>query len=73
MANDNPLPERKFNPTQVAWTIRDFCADTRLSQSYIYELLSLGAIPSAKIGGRRLITISPREFITSRASGVAGD
>jgi hypothetical protein len=42
-----------------------WCADTDLSPAYCYELIAAGTVESVKIGGKRLITTSPREFVES--------
>lgn len=54
------------NPdNQVAWTVKDWCAATTLSPAYTYELLAAGELKSAKVGNKRLITTSPRDFIAA--------
>ena len=54
---------RPFNPNQVSWSVKNWCADTDLSPAYCYELIAAGTVESVKIGGKRLITTSPREFV----------
>jgi hypothetical protein len=57
------MPRRQANLDQVAWSVKNWCADTDLSESYAYELIGAKVIDSVKIGGKRLITTPPREFI----------
>ena len=52
-------------PDQVAWSVRNWCASTDLSPAYCYELLAAGKIEAVKIGGKRLITTAPRDFLAS--------
>lgn len=59
------MSQRPFNPNQVSWSVRSWAADTDLSPAYIYELIAAGTIRSTKIGGKRLITTPPRDFIAS--------
>ena len=46
--NSNP-PERK------AFSVNEFCRATSLGRTTVYALLKNGSLPSALIGGRRLI------------------
>jgi hypothetical protein len=57
------MSQRPFNPNQVAWSVKSWCADTDLSPAYCYELIQAGTIDSCKIGGKRLITTPPRDFV----------
>jgi excisionase family DNA binding protein len=57
----------KPNPEKVAWTVKTFCQAVEISNAYCYELLNAGTIQSVKVGGKRLIVTSPREFIASLA------
>ena len=55
------------NPDKVAWSIKNWCGDTDLSPAYAYELINEKKISSVKVGGKRLITTSPRDFLASLA------
>lgn len=50
-------------PEQVAWSVKSWCAATDLSPAYCYELLAAGKIEGVKVGGKRLITTAPRDFL----------
>ena len=62
------MSARQPRPTQVGWSVKNWCADTDLSESYAYELIGAKVIDSVKIGGKRLITTPPREFIARIAN-----
>lgn len=62
------MAEKQANPDQVAWSIKNFCAAVDISPAYAYELLAAGKIRAVKVGGKRLITTSPRDFIASLAA-----
>ena len=47
----------------LAWPVKKWCATVSLSESYAYELMSNGTLDSIKVGGKRLIVTTPREFI----------
>lgn len=53
------------NSEKVTWTVKGWCEAVELSSAYAYELMGAGIIKSVKIGGKRLITTSPRDFIAS--------
>lgn len=50
---------------QVAWGVRSWAASTDLSPAFVYELLAAGKLDSVKVGGKRLILTSPRDFLAS--------
>lgn len=54
---------QQFNPDKAAWSVKSWCACLDLSPAYAYELMAAGKVASVKIGGKRLITISPKEFL----------
>jgi hypothetical protein len=56
------------NPDKVAWSVKNWCRDTDLSPAYAYELINDKKISSIKVGGKRLITTRPLDFIASRAA-----
>ena len=58
-------------PEQVAWSVKHWCAATDLSPAYCYELLAAGKIEAVKVGGKRLITTTPREFLAGLRNEVA--
>ena len=47
----------------AAWRVKPWKKHVPLSDSQIWELIATGEIKSVKIGGCRLITESPEEFI----------
>jgi hypothetical protein len=66
------MSQRQVNPpTQVAWSVKNWCAATDLSPAYTYELIAAKVVKSAKVGGKRLITTSPRDFLASLAEDAA--
>ena len=48
---------------KVAWRPKEFLAAVPVSHSQLFEWLKDGTIPSAKIGGARMITESPQDFL----------
>lgn len=62
---------RQANPNQVAWSVKSWCADTDLSPAYVYELIAAKRISSAKVGGKRLITTKPADFVAALAEQAA--
>jgi hypothetical protein len=56
---------RQVNPNQVAWSVRNWCADADLGRAYVYELLAAKKLASVKVGGKRLITTPPATFLKS--------
>ncbi|EGX99734.1 hypothetical protein AZA_26558 [Nitrospirillum viridazoti Y2] len=60
--------------TKVAWTVAEFGQATSLGKTKIYGLMNDGTITSCKVGGKRLITVSPAEFLQAmpNASPAAG-
>lgn len=65
------MDTRVHNANKVAWSVSSWCHETELSKSYIYELIAAGKVRSVKIGGKRLITTPPRQFIDDLAEGEA--
>jgi hypothetical protein len=59
------MAQRPFNPNQVGWSVKSWCADTDLSVAYVRELIATRKVDSVKIGGKRLITTPPAKFIES--------
>lgn len=55
----------------VAWGLRDWCRATSLSKAFVYELIAAGKVESVRVGGKRLITTSPREFVARHAAMAA--
>lgn len=58
---------REPNPDKAGWRVGEWADDVGVSRSYVYELISTGAIKSVKIGTARIIVTPPREFLTERA------
>jgi hypothetical protein len=61
------MAAEQSNSEKVAWTVKGWCEAVELSPAYAYELMAAKRINSVKIGGKRLIVTSPREFIASLA------
>jgi hypothetical protein len=55
------------NADKVSWSVKNWCRDTDLSPAYAYELINDKKISSVKVGGKRLITTSPRDFVARLA------
>ena len=51
--------------TKAGWPIAEWGRDVGVSRSTTYELLGAGRIKSVKLGAKRLITTSPRDFLAS--------
>jgi hypothetical protein len=62
---------QQSNPDQAAWSIKSWCADLDISPAYAYELISAGRVESVKLGGKRLIVTSPKDFIARLAEEAA--
>jgi len=54
--------------TKRGWRINEWSRDTGIGRAYIYELLKDGVITSVKIGGMRIITTSPEDYLRSAAA-----
>jgi excisionase family DNA binding protein len=52
-----------FHVRKVAWRVGEWCAAMGLSRPYVQQLINEGEVPSIKVGGARLITMSPEDFI----------
>jgi hypothetical protein len=59
------MADTQPNHDKVAWSVKGWCAAVDVSPAYAYELMAAKTITSKKIGGKRLITTSPRAFIDS--------
>ena len=59
------------NNTQKGWRPNNFARDIGGSLSQVYEWLADGTLPSVKIGGMRIITISPEDFLARFADDKA--
>ena len=45
----------KSHPVALAFTITEVCSLTKLSRSFVYQLIASGALPAKKCGARTLI------------------
>jgi hypothetical protein len=53
---------------KAGWTVDQWKYATGLGHTTVYDLLKTGRIKSSKIGKRRIITTSPKEFLASEAT-----
>jgi hypothetical protein len=58
----------RSNPEKVGWRIKEWAAAVGLCRASVYNLLGDQKIESVKSGSARIITTSPREYLTSLAS-----
>jgi hypothetical protein len=54
-----------------AWTIKRWSQEIDLSIPTVWVMVKDGRVPSVKIGGRRLIRISPRDYMDACAAAAA--
>ena len=54
---------KTIEPVRRAWRVREFYEELPISKSQVHEWVSDGTLPSAMIGGVRLILISPSDFV----------
>jgi hypothetical protein len=55
------------NSAKAGWPIDEWFPAVGISRSKTYQLMDGGVIPNVKIDRRRLIIISPADFLTSYA------
>ena len=70
----DPVPAPKSRPVCLAFTVSEVCALTKLSRSFIYQLIATGSLPARKCGARTLILFDDliaflRNFPSLPASG----
>ena len=58
--------------TRAGWRIEPWCADIGCKRSYAYELIKKNEIESVKLGGMRVITTPPREYLAKVRQQQAG-
>jgi hypothetical protein len=63
MANTKAGPP----PQPEAWRVANFARDLNCSESYVWERVRSGEIPSVKRGAARFILISPSEFLAGQS------
>jgi predicted DNA-binding transcriptional regulator AlpA len=56
---------------RVAWTVKRWSQESDLSVPTVWEMIKRGQLPSVKIGGRRLIRISPGDYMDACAAAAA--
>jgi excisionase family DNA binding protein len=56
------LTTRKNTP-RVGWRVNDWADSVGLGRAYTYEMINEGRIKSVKVGGARIITTPPDEFL----------
>ena len=54
-----------------AWTVKRWSQEMDLSIPTVWVMVKEGRLPSVKIGGRRLIRISPRDYMDACAATAA--
>ena len=59
------MSAKQPNPDKAAWSVKSWCDDLDLSPAYAYELMAAGKVASVKLGGKRLITTPPKEFLAA--------
>jgi hypothetical protein len=57
----------QVNRNQAGWRVPKWCAEVDCGKSFAYELIKEKKIASVKLGGMRIITTPPREFLASLA------
>ena len=65
-------PKPKQYP-QAGFRIEPWGPAVGVSRSQVYEWVADGTVPSVKIGGMRIITISPQEFIAAHTNKAAAN
>ena len=60
---DRALATSSSTPDVAAWTVKDWCQATRMGTTRAYELINDGTIASIKDGRRRLIIVSPLDYV----------
>lgn len=50
---------------KYGYSISDFANSLGVGRTTVYGLLRSGRLPSVKIGSRRIITIQPKDFLSS--------
>ena len=60
-----------YDRGRVAWSPRDWCRAVSVSPAHLYELIQAGKVRSAKVGGKRLVITSPRDFVERHAEKAA--
>ena len=54
-----------------AWTVQGWSAEISLSVPTVWTMIKEGKLETVKIGGRRLIRISPRDYMDACAAAAA--
>jgi excisionase family DNA binding protein len=58
-----------INADKVGWRVNEWADDVGLGRAFTYQLIQEGRIKSVKVGGARIITTRPDEFLRSAAQG----
>lgn len=48
---------------KAGWQIAEWCNDTGVGRTRVYEFMNAGMIKFVKVGARTIITTSPDEFL----------
>ena len=55
----------RINHDKCGWRVNEWADDVGLGRAYTYTLLKEGRVKSVRLGGARIITTSPAEFLRS--------
>ncbi len=56
---------------RAAWQIDDFVYSTGICRTKVFEFIKTGELPTVKVGKRRLILKSPKDFLSEAAQRAA--
>jgi excisionase family DNA binding protein len=56
------------NAEKVGWRVNEWADAMGLGRAFTYQLLSEGRLKSVKLGGARIITTSPAEYLRTLAA-----
>ena len=60
-----------FDSERKAWTVQRWAAEMDVSVPTVWDWIKQGKVPSVKCGGRRLIRISPDDYMDACAAEAA--
>ena len=64
-----PRNNSNINADKVGWRIGEWTDDVGLGRAFVCKMISEGQIKSVKVGGARVITTPPGEFLRNAESG----
>lgn len=56
----------RLNTTQI-YSVADFAHQAGVSRAFVYQQIANGSLKSAKVGSRRFILTSPRQWVLEHA------